>query len=78
MSVMIKGKSIGWYVFWATKLDSNFFECKFVLSDPSKPTQCENTVSRKCEYGVLEITCDTKVSSHKSKMSDLTRLLYHA
>ena len=31
---------------------------------------CENTVSRKCEYGVLEITSDTKVSSHKSKTSD--------
>ena len=27
---------------------------------------CENTVSRKCEYGVLEITSDTKVSSHES------------
>ena len=40
--------------------------------------QCENTVSRKCEYGVLEITSDTKVSSHESKTSDLTRLLYHA
>ena len=39
---------------------------------------CENTVSRKCEYGVLEITSDTKVSSHESKTSDLTRLLYHA
>ena len=37
-----------------------------------------NTVSRKCEYGVLEITSDTKVSSHESKTSDLTRLLYHA
>ena len=35
---------------------------------------CENTVSRKCEYGVLEITSDTKVSSHESKTSDLTRL----
>ena len=22
---------------------------------------CENTVSKKCEYGVLEITSDTKV-----------------
>ena len=39
---------------------------------------CENTVSRKCEYEVLEITSDTKVSSHESKTSDLTRLLYHA
>ena len=39
---------------------------------------CVNTVSRKCEYGVLEITSDTKVSSHESKTSDLTRLLYHA
>ena len=37
---------------------------------------CENTVSRKCEYGVLEITRDTKVlSSHKSSTHDL-RLLY--
>ena len=34
---------------------------------------CENTVSTKCEYGVLEITSDTKVSSHESKTSDLTR-----
>ena len=34
-------------------------------------------MSRKCEYGVLEITSDTKVSSHESKTSDLTRLLYH-
>ena len=40
--------------------------------------KCENTVSRKCEYGVLEITSYTKVSSHESKTSDLTRLLYHA
>ena len=36
-------------------------------------------MSRKCEYGVLEITSDTKVLlSHESKTSDLTRLLYHA
>ena len=28
---------------------------------------CVNTVSRKCEYGVLEITSDTKVSSHELK-----------
>ena len=40
--------------------------------------QCVNTVSKKCEDGVLEITSDTKVSSHESKTSDLTRLLYHA
>ena len=38
---------------------------------------CVNTVSRKCEYGVLEITSDTKVSRHELKTSDLTRLLYH-
>ena len=31
-----------------------------------------------CEYGVLEITSDAKVSSHEWKTSDLTRLLYHA
>ena len=42
-----------------------------------KYVHCENTVSRKCEYGVLEITSDTKVSSHESKTSDLTRLLTH-
>ena len=28
---------------------------------------CENTVSRKCEYGDVEITSDKKVSSHESK-----------
>ena len=39
--------------------------------------QCVNTVSWKCEYGVLEITSDTKVSSHELKTSDLIRLLYH-
>ena len=33
--------------------------------------------SRKCEDGVLEITSDTKVSSHESRASDMTRLLYH-
>ena len=38
-------------------------------------SDCENTVSRKCEYGVLEITSDTKVSSHELKTSDLTRLV---
>ena len=38
--------------------------------------ECENTVSRKCEYGVLEITSNRKVSSQESKTSDLTRLLY--
>ena len=36
--------------------------------------QCVNTVSRKCEYGVLEITSDTKVLlSHESQTSDLTK-----
>ena len=35
-------------------------------------------MSRKCEYGVLEIKSDAKVSIHESKTSDLTRLLYHA
>ena len=36
--------------------------------------QCVNAVSRKCEYGVLEITSDTKVLlSHESQTSDLTK-----
>ena len=36
--------------------------------------QCVNAVSRKCEYGVLEITSDTKVLlGHESQMSDLTK-----
>ena len=35
---------------------------------------CVNAVSRKCEYGVLEITSDTKVLlSHESQTSDLTK-----
>ena len=29
--------------------------------------KCENSVSRKCEEGVLDITSDTKFSSHESK-----------
>ena len=39
--------------------------------------ECENAVSKKCEYGILEITSETKISRHKSKTSDLIRLLYH-
>ena len=36
--------------------------------------ECVNAVSRKCENGVLEITCDTKVLlSHESQTSDLTK-----
>ena len=35
---------------------------------------CVNAVSRKCEYGVLEITSDTKVLlSHESQTSELTK-----
>ena len=45
-------------------LHDKLFHSKFATSFQ----QCVNTVSRKCEYGVLEIT----------KTSDLTRLLYHA
>ena len=34
-------------------------------------------MSWKCEYEVLEITSDKKVSRSELKTSDLTRLLYH-
>ena len=38
--------------------------------------QCVNAVSRKCEYGVLEITSDTKVLlSHESKTTSVLNQL---
>ena len=52
--------------------------CEAFMTD-SKENDClrlynVNTVSRKCEYGVLEITSDTKVLlSHESQTSDLTK-----
>ena len=55
-------------------------EIRVLLSHGREPKNyshfehCVNAVSRKCEYGVLEITSDTKVLlSHESQTSDLTK-----
>ena len=54
-------------------LTSNIFQSNTLQKHNVKIRELEM-----CEYGVLEITSDTKVSSHESQTSDFTRLLYHA
>ena len=57
---IVKGQK--WHYWWVCK---DVFMNDY-LQPRTTDAQCENTVSRECEYGVLEITSDTKVSSHES------------
>ena len=56
------------YLFERNEIFKHFGQCTHMW------LHCVNAVSRKCEYGVLEITSDTKVLlSHESQTSDLTK-----
>ena len=56
------------------KISQNFVAFSEYMNFTTSSYQCVNALSRKCEYGVLEITSDTKVLlSHESQTSDLTK-----